>query len=385
MKRLLFVSYHYPPFEYVGALRAAGFARYLPEFGWFVTVLTATKQEGLGVNHDTEAHYVAPEATSWIYRVLPLRDPGIRWLRPLKQYIETLQPARSFDAVLVTGGPFLQFEIISWLKRKYPKLPVVLDFRDPFASNPRLESRWLRDVIAGAMERRWIRRADLTLVVTKRARELLSLQTARELVIENGYDDAVLSEVRQRSTRAGKEGEFLIAYTGKFYQNHNPVPVLRAIQQLRRTGIRARLVHAGTSHPSLEPALREFDSDVYCALGQRSYREALEVIRASDLGLILSTGAGYPATTKIYDYIGLEKHLLLIDPPPRGGILEVACRYDRFTCAGNDAEAVARALRSIYREPASSTSQSSSSPVALFGRRHQTERLAQALHALVSA
>ena len=41
MKRVLIVTYHFPPRPTVGGLRPWGLARYLPEFGWEPVVLTA--------------------------------------------------------------------------------------------------------------------------------------------------------------------------------------------------------------------------------------------------------------------------------------------------------------------------------------------------------
>ena len=40
-KKLLLIAYFFPPFNTVGAIRAAKFAKYLPEYGWEPIVLTA--------------------------------------------------------------------------------------------------------------------------------------------------------------------------------------------------------------------------------------------------------------------------------------------------------------------------------------------------------
>ena len=42
MKRVLLVSYHFPPANAVGAVRPRGLYRFLPDYGWAVTVLTCT-------------------------------------------------------------------------------------------------------------------------------------------------------------------------------------------------------------------------------------------------------------------------------------------------------------------------------------------------------
>ncbi len=40
MSRVLLISYHFPPEPAAGSRRPAFLAKYLPEFGWEVTVLT---------------------------------------------------------------------------------------------------------------------------------------------------------------------------------------------------------------------------------------------------------------------------------------------------------------------------------------------------------
>jgi hypothetical protein len=41
MRKALLVAFFYPPSPLIGALRPAGLAKYLPEFGWEVVVVTA--------------------------------------------------------------------------------------------------------------------------------------------------------------------------------------------------------------------------------------------------------------------------------------------------------------------------------------------------------
>src|SRR4051812_44615969 len=39
MRRVLIVAYYFPPIAGIGSIRAASFAKHLPEFGWEPTVL----------------------------------------------------------------------------------------------------------------------------------------------------------------------------------------------------------------------------------------------------------------------------------------------------------------------------------------------------------
>src|SRR5436309_15016195 len=71
MRKVLLITYHYPPSAAVGAIRPAKFARYLPEFGWQPIVLTiSTKANKGGSDTGQEAE---------IYRAL-------EWPHPMKAY-----------------------------------------------------------------------------------------------------------------------------------------------------------------------------------------------------------------------------------------------------------------------------------------------------------
>src|SRR5437879_455171 len=41
MKKVLIISYFYPPYHSIGAIRVSKFTKYLPEHGWIPLVLTA--------------------------------------------------------------------------------------------------------------------------------------------------------------------------------------------------------------------------------------------------------------------------------------------------------------------------------------------------------
>lgn len=377
MKRLLLYSYYYPPFDQVGALRAAAFARYLPEFGWRARIVTATPQEGR--SGDVE-HVPCPPASR--LRRLLVKDPGARWLAALKQHAADSGALARSDAVLITGGPFLQFEMAVWVKKRYPHLPVVLDFRDPFAHNPRMKRRPVRDFLARRLESRWLRRADAALVVTEHMKALLHSARPQTHVIRNGYDDEAVRAARQAAAGepARSDAALTIAYTGKIYSEHNPIPVLRAVRRLRAAGIEATIRHAGTCQPRWQDRVQAFEPEVYAPMGQVPYEDALRVIRNADVGLVLSTGNAFESAVKLYDYIGMGRPLLIVGAPKGGALLQEAQAYGRYVHAALEEADIARCLRRLQDETDVS---SAAAPPEAFGRRHQTKRLSDALDALV--
>jgi hypothetical protein len=50
-RKILLVTYHFPPSPAVGGIRPAKFAKYLPEFGWTPVVLTIREEKVKNPDH----------------------------------------------------------------------------------------------------------------------------------------------------------------------------------------------------------------------------------------------------------------------------------------------------------------------------------------------
>ncbi|RDZ38990.1 MULTISPECIES: glycosyltransferase [Haloferax] len=136
---LLIVAHAYPPSGTVGSVRPAKWAKYLPEDGWCVDVLTAS------TSAQDETNGVSPHGT--VYRVPDLfhtkfdsSHAGLRWTPRLLQVASKLSLTDSYDAVIISGGPFIPFSVTPALKHVLGAA-VVLDFRDPWT----LKRRGMKD------------------------------------------------------------------------------------------------------------------------------------------------------------------------------------------------------------------------------------------------
>ena len=52
MKKVLIISYHFPPDLEIGGLRMQGLAKYLPEFGWRPMVVHGKSLIGMVIKRD---------------------------------------------------------------------------------------------------------------------------------------------------------------------------------------------------------------------------------------------------------------------------------------------------------------------------------------------
>jgi glycosyltransferase involved in cell wall biosynthesis len=291
VRRVLLISYAFPPTGGGGVQRATKFAKYLPANGWRPTVLTVANPSVPVQDHDLE-HDLDPSlsvvrARTWEpgYGVkTKLTDAGHRgqaFRRLIRQIgMQVLQPdpqilwnptayrdavhalsRQSHDAILVTAPPFSSFLLGCRLKKRF-RIPLVLDFRDEwmlvgkYLENHQMSRLACR--IQRGMMRRALRAADAVVATTEAsATELADCcrqagSAASVSCIYNGYDPddfehfqkprrpgPVLAMPRQdRSWPTDREptisGKLRIVYTGTLWKLTDISPLVFALESLEK-------------------------------------------------------------------------------------------------------------------------------------------------------
>ena len=274
MKKVLIISYYWPPAGGIEVHRVVKFCKYLPAFGYTPVVLTvkggtATASDPAlcaEVEHvapvarapSLEPHALfhaltgrkkargpapkakpAPEAPSGFARNLGefirlnffIPDARIGWapaaIRAGKALIEAERP----DLIFSTAPPYTVHLIASRLAREY-NLPWVADFRDPwvenYAYNTQYRFPWVR-WINERLERRTLNRADRIVVATPGQRMLQGAKArdgeTRFLTLTNGHD---LDEVPP-SVPADK---FRLSYYGSMSAQRVPCALFDTLAEL---------------------------------------------------------------------------------------------------------------------------------------------------------
>jgi glycosyltransferase involved in cell wall biosynthesis len=352
-RRLLLVSRELPPAIGPHPIRVAKLAKYLPEFGWKPTILTvpvdhawATDDallvdlDGIEVvrvprlfsrvvppttGHGREATSGRREPTTAGRRVrtniaelMLLPDRDILWALPAARRGARL--ASRFDAVLTTAPPFSTHLVGFWLSLR-DHLPWVADYRDNWSMNPFYRRGTVPQHLNCATERRLLARADGIITVSEAAAgeiESAFPSTAGKLsVAMNGFDPDDMP-----STAARPEF-FEIAYMGTLDERRDPRPFVEALRL------------AAASEPGFSRTLRlSFMGNVAMwaadaateALGQSRvrvhgllpHREALTRAAGAAVLLGITTRAeagGAGLTSKIFEYLGLRRPVLMLAPP----------------------------------------------------------------------
>ncbi|MCL1973859.1 MAG: glycosyltransferase family 4 protein [Bacteroidetes bacterium] len=271
-RRVLIITYYWPPSGGSGVQRWLKMAKYLPEFGWEPIIYTPENPE-LMAKDEALLQEIAPNLQVWkrpIFepyscykwltgkRRLSLQpgfirdqtgkttlkeraalfirsnfffpDPRCFWRRPSVRYLTKRLKKEAVDWIITTGPP-QSMHLIGKDLHKKTGIPWLADFRDPWTGiyyfkHLKMIAPTLRR--HKRAEEEVVREANVVTVVSPQMKqEFLPLNPKRIEVIPNGYDqdDFVVEPV----TEAGK---FVICHTGLFTRDANPDQLWRALASM---------------------------------------------------------------------------------------------------------------------------------------------------------
>lgn len=362
-RRILIISHVFPPIGGIPVQRALSFAKYLPGLGYDVHVLTAwnpgapVRDPGL-LRHVPEAVHVhrcfsaevpfwlrhrvwrlfsggnsstgaqpAPSAQPsrgirpWIGNLIRLAscpDPEVLWVPFATRRAARLIRKYKIGTVIVTAPPFSVFLTGNALKRRFPDLTLVTDFRD----------EWLRFYLgafnfggeairrrAAAIERAAIESSDIVVATTG---AILSQLRARYpdqpeekfAVVMNGYDPEAFAGFRARPHTAGK---IVVVLAGTVSRSSSARCYLDAVDSLPdelRSRFETRFV--GRIADEEAPYFKGRKSEIRL-LGFLPQPEALSQMEQADyLLLALNDSAHLPG--KLFEYLATGKPILALTP-----------------------------------------------------------------------
>ncbi|HUX46150.1 MAG TPA: glycosyltransferase [Terracidiphilus sp.] len=357
---VLLVTYSFPPAGGVGVLRAASLARYLPSIDVRLDVLTARSPSAVGADpgllddipsdvtiHRTLTLDLPFSLKKWlkgriagtrklaasspaagqtskpgllrrIVQDLLLPDPQITWLPILTRNAIRIITERKIDLVLITVPPFSTSLLVRTLRRRFPHLAIVLDFRDEwlatsidlisFSSSPRARR------IAHQAEAEAVASSTAVVAVTEPARKLLQSRypgqsAAKFHVVPNGYDATRLPQPAHASAPSA-DRPVLLTYLGTVYGTTEPTALVEAIRTVSadlRARLRLRFI-GRIEDPNFRAALLDLGETVEL-LPFLPQAEALQALGESDYALLI-THDPVNVSAKFYDYLGVGKPIL---------------------------------------------------------------------------
>lgn len=441
-KRVLFVSYLFPPTGGVGVQRVTKFVKYLGEFGWTPSVLTVANPS-VPLRDESLSRDI-PQGT--IIRTARTREPDYRWkqsigggtapataglarlrnglrsaarslanavLQPdpqilwrpdaLRVGLQLLQET-PHDVIVATGPPFSTFLVGAALSRA-TRLPLVLDYRDEWGiSNRYWENKrpgWLSNLIQSRIQRNVLRAADLVLATTPSSAGALAELAdeagsfARTTWIYNGFDpddfypgrlpDQLVAEPSHRAVK------FRLTCVGTLW-NLNPIgPVVRAVRRLLQTAPHLapllELVCVGrrTLEQEAELDLLNGTPVTVQRLPFVEHDQAVAAMLDADALLLLNAELPHAEriiNAKAFEYIAARRPVLIV--APRGDLWELFEEIPETTMRRpSDTVGIADALTGLLERYArEGRTPSTDCDASMFERREQAGELAVLLDEL---
>ena len=352
MKRVLIITYYWPPSGGSGVQRWVKFAKYLPSQGWEPVIYAPENAdypaidatigndlpEGLEVIRrpirEPYAIYrklmgkgVSREVTEissgkktwkqklslWIRGNLFVPDPRVWWVKPSVKFLKKYLKEHHVDAIVTTGPPH-SVHLIGLRLHKALGTPWVPDFRDPWS-----RMYYLKHLPMTACTWRKLRRqeqavldgATTVLAVTPIVQEEFRAQTKTPVaMITNGYDAADFT-----GSAPEPDGYFNLTHTGLFAKDGNPLAlwkVLREMPSAFREKLRIRLV--GTvDREVLEAISAQGLGENVVALGYMDHAGAVREQRAATVLLLpLRNDPQYRPILpgKLFEYLASRRPIL---------------------------------------------------------------------------
>ena len=402
MKRVLLISYVFPPVGGAGVQRAVKFSKYLPRHGWEVSVLTASNPSvplfdsslQNDVPSDTvierartlEPSYAAKASVAvnsshrdrWGFRkfiksvarstasTLLQPDPQILWAPQAMKRASQLLKSMRHDAIIATAPPFSSLIIGKRLSQKFG-LPLVVDYRDEWEiSNAYWENRRPQGFITYWQRRQQaavLRRASAILATTKSSADSISRiarasgSQASAHAIYNGYDPDDFHDAISKASHRRVGEDVRLTYTGTLWQLTTIGPLVSAIEIVsqREPLLASRLtVTICGRRTSDQDVLINRLRQTNCRLDLRDYAphaEMASLLCSSDcLCLLLaeSSDAGRVVPAKTFEYIAARRPILAI--APKGEVWDIleshpaACLYEP-----QDVEGIAEGLEATLK------------------------------------
>jgi glycosyltransferase involved in cell wall biosynthesis len=402
IRKLLIVTYYFPPSAESGAFRMLGFARHLSKFGWEPIVVAAFGKASEPVDRDLLSR-VKPEASvhhvhypqGRLARAVARYYPYQTWLP--KGLAECARCMRRYcpDALLTSSPPHCVHLLGIRVKHRW-RIPWVADFRDPWVADENPPSRPLYGkYLAAFLEKKVMKNADVVVanapLACQTIQDAYPAYTDKMISIPNGYDPE--SFVGAGARLAG-DRPLRIVHAGELYDGRDPRPLLHVLKTLQqRPDFRDRalqvrfLGRASGDGFDFQAEIERLQLGTIVQLcGQVSYRQVLQELLESDILLLLDRPGrriGVPA--KLYEYLGARRPILAL--AERDGDMAWVLRESRVPyriAAPSDTTEIAQALAELIHDADNRSGLPMMQPASLdFTRERMAQRLAEALDPLI--
>jgi len=433
-RKVLIITYYWPPGGGAGVQRWLKFAKYLRNYGWEPVIYTPENGEMPVIDHSLEKD-IPPNLTVikrpiwepynsykrfigqkkdekintgfltenkkpkkaekmavWIRGNFFIPDARKFWIKPSVNFLSAYLLQHPVDAIISTGPPHSMHLIAMGVKEKL-HLPWLADFRDPWTNidfYPELMLTPASDRKHHRLEKEVLEKADAILSIGKTMSQefadILGKQSSKFHVIPNGFDTDDL----ETSGALVMDKKFTLAHIGTLVRSRNPevlwnvlsglvneIPDFAAQLEIKLVGKVDVLVMQQIEAHGLSRFVNKID--------YLPHAEVIRVQQQSQLLLLLvnnTKNAGGILTGKFYEYLSARRPILCIGPE-KG---EIADTFRETNCGKlsgfEDDEKLRKNILDYFESFKRGTLVSNANATEKYSRKELTRQLALLLDSL---
>lgn len=432
MKKVLVVTYHWPPMGGGGVQRWLKMVKYIREYGWEPIIFTAEDAEvslsdpellkelpeniethkvpiwepfdlykkviGKGKNEKIQPGLLDESGKNgwkndlilWVRGNVFIPDAKMFWIKPSVKYLSTYLKENKVDAIVSSGPPHTTHMIANQVKKKF-NIPWLADFRDPWTFVDYYDqlkiSKWA-DRKHHKLEKQVLSNADKTVTVTWSWAKDFNKKKVNEVgVVTNGYDP-------QDFVKATGDvpNKFGITHIGSMNKDRNPNILWPVLQKLAKSVegfkevLEIRLI--GPVDFQIFKSIEENGLNDYLHhTAYKGHKEVIGDLLDSALQLLpINNTANLMGVVpgKLFEYIGSRRPILCIGTKEGD-----AARIIEETNSGqvfdyNEEHELESYLRSAFEEFKNGTLKSTSSDYIRFSRKNLAGEIAKHLDKISS-
>ena len=358
-KKLLIVTYYWPPAGGPGVQRWLKFVKYLPDFNVQPIVYipenptypiidrglesevsekavilkhkifepyglasflgkNKTKKISSGIIPNQKKQSFLEKTLLWVRGNIFIPDARFLWVKPSVKYLKKYLQENNIDTI-VTSGPPHSLHLIGLQLKQELGVTWLADFRDPWTTigyHKALKLSSYAETKHKALEHQVLNTADTIIVTSKTTKAEFEAITSKPIaVIANGYDV-------EQVTKQPLDEKFTIAHIGSFLSERNPRILWKTLKELTKENqdfaADFQLKLLGAVSQEVLDTIAEFKlNDFVLNLGYVSHQEAVAHQRKSQVLLLIEIDSEDTKSIipgKVFEYMVSERPIIAIGP-----------------------------------------------------------------------
>ncbi|MDA3780916.1 MAG: glycosyltransferase family 4 protein [Bacteroidales bacterium] len=430
-KKVLIITYYWPPSGGAGVQRWLKFVKYLSQYGWDPIVYTPDNGEipvtdkslqkdipegtkvikrkiwepytwykkfigqknnqkiNVGFLSEAEKPKFTEKISVWIRGNFFIPDARKFWIKPSVKFLKKYLVNNHVDAIISTGPPHSMHLIALQLQKKL-SIPWIADFRDPWTNIDFYEDLLLTkraDKKHHKLEKKVLQNANCILSVGETLKnEFVELGANNVKVITNGYDSSDMD-----NSKNSLDKKFSIVHIGSMPKSRNPELLWKIIDKIVRTNkdfakyLEIKLV--GKCDYTVKNSLEKYNlSNFVNKIDYVSHKEISAIQQSAQILLLVinkTKNAKGILTGKFFEYMAAKRPIFAIGPT-EGDAAKILMKTNSGVIADfKDTEKIEKTLLSLFEKYKNSDLYIESSDIDKYSRKNLTWELANTLDSII--